>query len=101
MSDQKTRDNATYLGQVITVKATPKTGEKVIVPSLNLIGEAVGIYEEAKGLLITIKHAGADGIDYTDVKTITNEVFVVVEKVSTTKLFQIIKHWFLGLFKKK
>lgn len=101
MTDQKTRAEATFIGQVITVKTAPKIGNQVIVPSLNLIGEAVNIYEEAEGLLVTIKHAAADGIDYTDVKTITNEVFVVVDKVTTSNLFAIIKKWFLGLFKKK
>ena len=101
MPDQKTRTEATFIGQVITVKTAPKIGNQVIVTSLYLIGEAVNIYEEAEGLLVTIKHAAADGIDYTDVKTITNEVFVVVDKVTTSNLFAIIKKWFLGLFKKK
>jgi hypothetical protein len=97
---KKNRTEATYVGTMTVVKATPKITDTVTVPSLGIIGEVVDIYKDVKGLVVNIKTSTADGITYNEVKTITNDIFVVVDKIDRTKVWAVIKAWFRNLFKK-
>lgn len=101
MTDQKTRPNATFTG-VIPVKATPKKGDSVIIPSLGIIGEIVEIKGNVSNLIYVIKHVGKDGkVTLHEVASIATDAIKLIEQIGTSELFAVIAAWFKNLFKRK
>lgn len=101
MTDQKTRPNATFTG-VIPIKATPKKGDSVVIPSLGIIGEIIEIKGNVSNLIYVIKHVGKDGkVTLHEVTAIAGDVIKLVEQISRTEVWAVIVSWFKNLFKRK
>jgi hypothetical protein len=83
-------------------KGSAKIGQKVYVPSLNLVGEVQAISDKVKNLITHIKIAREDGeFDIKEVQDLVVEAIVIVRDVIFSDIWKVIGAWVKGIFKRK
>ena len=81
----------------INFDTLPKLGDRVYIPDLGIYGEVSQLSDRWRGLIVQIKHVGADGkVTFHEVADLTVQAVKVITATVKSNVFKRLWRWITG-----